>query len=101
MLTNNLTDQDKSDSRNHGLALDITNMLDNITNDQGTITTKETNVTADVARYEKEFARAIRDNKTALSETVCGDGIISAEEQEHWGVFNRPIKAMENMYSSK
>ena len=40
---------------------------------------------------QQALARTIRVNKTALSETVCGDGIISAEEQEHRRVFNRTV----------
>ena len=104
MLTNNLTDQDKSDSRNHGLALDITTVLDNITNDQGTITTKETNVTADVARYEKELTdlqeRLETIKQRYLRQFVAMESL-GAEEQEHWEYLTGQFKAMENMYSSK
>ena len=94
MLTNNLTDQDKSDRRDHGLALDITTVLDNITNDQGTITTKETNVTADVARYEKELTdlqeRLETIKQRYLRQFVAMESLVQRNKR-HGRVFNRTI----------
>ena len=104
MLTNNLTDQDKSDTRNHGLALDITTVLDNITNDQGTITTKETNVTADVARYEKELTdlqeRLETIKQRYLRQFVAMESLVQRNKSTGEYLTGQ-FKAMENMYSSK
>ena len=104
MLTNNLTDQDKSDTRNHGLALDITTVLDNITNDQGTITTKETNVTADVARYEKELTdlqeRLESIKQRYLRQFVAMESLVQRNKSTGEYLTGQ-FKAMENMYSSK
>ena len=104
MLTNNLTDQDKSDTRDHGLALDITTVLDNITNDQGTITTKETNVTADVARYEKELTdlqeRLETIKQRYLRQFVAMESLVQRNKSTGEYLTGQ-FKAMENMYSSK
>ena len=104
MLTNNLTDQDKSDTRNHGLALDITTVLDNITNDQGTITTKETNVTADVARYEEELIdlqeRLETIKQRYLRQFVAMESLVQRNKSTGEYLTGQ-FKAMENMYSSK
>ena len=104
MLTNNLTDQDKSDTRNHGLALDITTVLDNITNDQGTITTKETNVTADVARYEKELTdlqeRLESIKQRYLRQFVAMESLVQRNKSTGEYLTGQ-FKAMENMYSNK
>ena len=104
MLTNNLTDQDKSDSRDHGLALDITTVLDNITNDQGTITTKETNVTADVARFEKELTdlqeRLETIKQRYLRQFVAMESLVQRNKSTGEYLTGQ-FKAMENMYSSK
>ena len=103
MLTNNLTDQDKSDTRNHGLALDITTVLDNITNDQGTITSKETNVTADVARYEKELTdlqeRLETIKQRYLRQFVAMESLVQRNKSTGEYLTGQ-FKAMENMYSS-
>ena len=104
MLTNNLTDQDKSDTRDHGLALDITTVLDNITNDQGTITTKETNVTADVARFEKELTdlqeRLETIKQRYLRQFVAMESLVQRNKSTGEYLTGQ-FKAMENMYSSK
>ena len=104
MLTNNLTDQDKSDTRDHGLALDITTVLDNITNDQGTITTKETNVTADVARYEEELIdlqeRLETIKQRYLRQFVAMESLVQRNKSTGEYLTGQ-FKAMENMYSSK
>lgn len=104
MLTNNLTDQDKSDTRDHGLALDITTVLDNITNDQGTITTKETNVTAEVARYEKELTdlqeRLETIKQRYLRQFVAMESLVQRNKSTGEYLTGQ-FKAMENMYSSK
>ena len=104
MLTADLIDQDKSDTRDHGLALDITTVLDNITNDQGTITTKETNVTADVARYEKELTdlqeRLETIKQRYLRQFVAMESLVQRNKSTGEYLTGQ-FKAMENMYSSK
>ena len=104
MLTANLTGQDKSDTRDHGLALDITTVLDNITNDEGTIKTKETNVTADVARYEKELTdlqeRLETIKQRYLRQFVAMESLVQRNKSTGEYLTGQ-FKAMENMYSSK
>ncbi|MGB0559791.1 MAG: flagellar filament capping protein FliD [Pseudohongiellaceae bacterium] len=104
MLTADLIDQDKSDTRDHGLALDITTVLDNITNDQGTITTKETNVTADVARYEEELIdlqeRLETIKQRYLRQFVAMESLVQRNKSTGEYLTGQ-FKAMENMYSSK
>ena len=104
MLTADLIDQDKSDTRDHGLALDITTVLDNITNDQGTIKTKETNVTADVARYEKELTdlqeRLETIKQRYLRQFVAMESLVQRNKSTGEYLTGQ-FKAMENMYSSK
>ena len=104
MLTNNLTDQDKSDTRDHGLALDITTVLDNIINDQGTITTKETNVTAEVARYEQELTdlqeRLETIKQRYLRQFVAMESLVQRNKSTGEYLTGQ-FKAMENMYSNK
>ena len=104
MLTANLTGQDKSDTRAHGLALDITTVLDNITNDQGTIKTKETNVTAEVARYEAELLDLQERLETIkaryLRQFVAMESLVQRNKSTGEYLTGQ-FKAMENMYSSK
>ena len=104
MLTANLIDQDKSDSRDHGLALDITTVLDNITNDQGTIKTKETTVTAEVARYEAELLDLQERLETIkaryLRQFVAMESLVQRNKSTGEYLTGQ-FKAMENMYSSK
>ena len=104
MLTANLTDQDKSDTRDHGLALDITTVLDNITNDQGTIKTKETSVTAEVARYEAELLDLQERLETIkaryLRQFVAMESLVQRNKSTGEYLTGQ-FKAMENMYSSK
>ena len=104
MLTANLTGQDKSDTRDHGLALDITTVLDNITNDEGTIKTKETNVTADVARYEKELTdlqeRLETIKQRYLRQFVAMESLVQRNKSTGEYLTGQ-FKAMENMYTSK
>jgi flagellar hook-associated protein 2 len=103
MLTANLTGQDKSDTRDHGLALDITTVLDKITNDQGTIKTKETNVTAEVARYEEELLDLQERLETIkaryLRQFVAMESLVQRNKSTGEYLTGQ-FKAMENMYSS-
>ena len=56
MLTADLNGQDASDAaRDHGLALDISTVLDVIVNDQGMIKTKETSTSAAVTSFEEKL----------------------------------------------
>ena len=104
MLTADMNDQDKSDTRAHGLALDITTVLDNITNDQGTIKAKETNTTSEVARYESQLVDLQERLETVkqryLRQFVAMETLVQRNKSTGEYLTGQ-FKAMENMYSSK
>ena len=79
-------------------------MLDNITNDQGTIKAKETNTTSEVARYESQLVDLQERLETVkqryLRQFVAMETLVQRNKSTGEYLTGQ-FKAMENMYSSK
>ena len=103
MLTGDLNDQDASDTlRDHGLALDISTVLDGLVNDQGAIKAKETSTTAAVASYETQLLDLNERLETIksryLSQFVAMESLV--QRSKNTGEYlSGQFKAMESMYS--
>ena len=105
MLTGDLNDQDASDTlRDHGLALDISTVLDGLVNDQGAIKAKETSTAAAVASYETQLLDLNERLETIksryLTQFIAMETLV--QRSKNTGEYlTGQFKAMESMYSSK
>ena len=103
MLTGDLNDQDASDTlRDHGLALDISTVLDGLVNDQGAIKAKETSSAAAVTSYEAQLLDLNERLETIksryLSQFVAMESLVQRSKNTGEYLTGR-FKAMESMYS--